>query len=234
MNDICSRVETIQKRIEEAAKRGGRDPEEISLVAAVKGVDSDQVKGALTCGISLLGENRVQEAERRRRELGQTFPSVPLQWHMIGHLQRNKVKRAVEIFDMIQSVDTLPLAREVSQRALSRGRRMDVLVEVNTSGEETKFGIPPDLESVENFVERIGDLKGIRFLGLMTLGPYFENSEDARPAFRRLRFLREQLQKKGYKVPLLSMGMTHDFEVAIEEGSTMVRIGTGLFGKRTE
>jgi len=229
LNDICKRIEEIRRRIEEAAKRRGRKPEEITLLAAVKGVDSERLKESISCGIQDIGENRVQEAIRHRSEI---VEAKPIHWHMIGHLQRNKVKKALEIFDMIQSIDGLPLSEEVSQRALSLGKRMEILVEVNTSGEESKYGIPSDPLSVLNFVERLAFLDGIRFRGLLTLGPFTPDPEGARPAYRALKSLRDFLEDQGIETPILSMGMTHDFEVAIEEGSTMVRIGTGIFGQR--
>lgn len=227
---IQSRVERIQSRIAAAAQRGGRDAKEISLIAAVKGIDSERVREALSCEIAIIGENRVQEAQKRYTEIADIEKSVG--WHMIGHLQRNKVKKAVEIFDMIQSVDSLSLAEEVSQKALAKGRKVDILVEINTSEEKTKFGIPPDPEIVTAFVGTLENLKGVQFLGLMTIGPFFQDPEGVRPAFRNLRVLRDQLQEQGIRAPILSMGMTHDFEVAVEEGSSMVRIGTGIFGER--
>ena len=230
--DVCKRIQEIKERIGEAAERVGRKSEEVSLVAAVKGIENQLVESALTYGIEILGENRVQEAIRRNEELvrGKSVSSFKL--HMIGHLQRNKVKRAAEIFDMFQSIDSLPLARELNHRALNLGTRIDILVEVNTSAEETKFGIPPDPESLGSFVESIGALKGLQFQGLMTLGPYVHNPDDARPAFRKLNTLGEILREKGYQTPILSMGMSHDFDIAIEEGSTMIRIGRGIFGER--
>jgi pyridoxal phosphate enzyme (YggS family) len=230
--DVCKRIVEIRRRIEEAAEQSNRNFKDIILVAAVKGIDNKRVEEALGCGVDILGENKVQEAVKRHSqfavEIGETFP----EWHMIGHLQRNKVKKACEIFDMIQSLDSLPLAREVNQKAILLDKRIKILVEVNTSGEKTKYGIQPDPDSLLNFVEEIVGLNGLRFMGLMTLGPYSEDQDTVRRAFRRLKSLGMDLRDRGYETPVLSMGMTHDFDIAIEEGSTMVRIGTGIFGER--
>jgi pyridoxal phosphate enzyme (YggS family) len=232
-SDVCKRIQEIRRRIEDAGRRSKRDPEEITLVAAVKGIDARRVEDALSCGISVIGENRVQEAIRRYSELTGSKGDPAYQLHMIGHLQKNKVRKACEIFDMIQSLDSLPLASEVNQKALSLGKRMNILVEVNTSGEKTKYGILPDPDSLLTFVEDIAGLDGLRFMGLMSLGPYSEDQDAVRRAFRRLKSLGMGLRERGYETPILSMGMTHDFEIAIEEGSTMVRIGTGIFGERS-
>jgi len=226
MGQIERNLETIRERIEASAKRAGRKPEEITLVAATKGVAPELIGEAISAGVRTVGENRVQEALAKYDEIGDS-----VQWHMIGHLQTNKVGKALDIFALIQSVDSWRLAEELSRRALSRGRVIDVLVEVNTSGEATKFGIEPD--QVIPFLERTSLLHGIRVRGLMTMGLFSSDIEIVRSSFSRLRRLKDAIERKGLaEIEQLSMGMTSDFEVAIEEGSNMVRIGTGIFGVR--
>jgi len=215
-------------RINQAAAQVGRSGDEITLVAVSKTVEAGRINEAIRNGIDIIGENRVQEAEAKFKQI-----TEPVKKHLVGHLQTNKAKKAVELFDFIQSVDSLRIAEEISKRALDAGRIMDVLVEVNTSCEETKFGVEAD--QVVPLIEAASMLEGIRIKGLMTIGLFSDNPEDTRPCFRRLKTLFDKLKSAempNVRMRYLSMGMTSDFEVAIEEGSNMVRVGTGIFGPR--
>ena len=228
MSSIAENVASVKERIARAAERVGRNPEEIEITAVAKTIEAGRIKEALEAGIQIIGENKVQEALQKVRAVNGSVT-----WHMVGHLQRNKVKEAVRIFRLIQSLDSLRLAEEISSRALTSGTIMDVLVQVNTSQEETKYG----LESQETipFLREVSSLKGLSVRGLMTIGAFLPDPEAVRPCFRRLKELRDEIL--GASIPniemeCLSMGMTNDFEVAIEEGATLVRIGTAIFGAR--
>lgn len=219
----------VAERIEDAAARAMRDPACVRLVAVTKTVDRERVMEAIEAGVTCIGENRVQEAENKFRG---GLP--PVEKHLVGHLQTNKVGKALELFDIIQSVDSLRLAREIARRADAAGREARVLVEVNTSGEETKHGFEPG--ATVEAIREMADLRGIRVAGLMTVGAFLPDPEDVRPCFRRLRELRDSVEEAvipGVAMDELSMGMTDDFEVAIEEGATMVRVGRAIFGERT-
>ncbi|MFH1502155.1 MAG: YggS family pyridoxal phosphate-dependent enzyme [Candidatus Eisenbacteria bacterium] len=225
---VRDNVLRIMDRMADAADRSLRDPSDVRLVAVTKTVERGPIVEAIEAGVTCIGENRVQEAVRKF-ETG--LP--PVEKHLVGHLQTNKVAKALELFDMIQSVDSTRLARELSIRAESRGLAIDVLVEVNTSGEETKYGLEPDgtLEAVAE----MADLPGLHIVGLMTIGAFLPDPEDVRPCFRKLRALRDEIEEQvipGVSMDHLSMGMTGDFEVAIEEGSTIVRVGRAIFGER--
>lgn len=223
--DIKENIARIKDRIKQAAEKVGRNPEEITIVAVSKTVPTDIILQAIDCGIDIIGENRVQEAKEKFAIIGNK-----VQWHMVGHLQTNKVKDALKIFSLIHSLDSLNLAKEIEKRA---GGTVDCLIEVNTSGEQTKFGIKP--EQLFEFYESLKDFKKIRIKGLMTIGPGWAitDPEASRNSFRLLHDLRDELaQAFDQDFPILSMGMTSDFEVAIEEGSNMVRIGTAIFGPR--
>lgn len=223
--DVPARVARVQARIAEAAARSGRRPEEVTLVAVTKGVDLPRIRAALACGITDLGENRVQETTPKVAALGRVA-----RWHMVGHLQRNKVRQAISLFDVVHSLDSQRLAAEISQHAT---RPVDVLLQVNVAGEAQKFGIPP--EEISAVVPVIAALPSIRLVGLMTIAPQTEDPETVRPVFRRLRELRDALVPvRSEQSPLseLSMGMSDDFEVAVEEGATLVRIGRAVFGAR--
>lgn len=229
MSTISENVRVVRERIAEAAIRSGRKPESVVLVAAAKGIEAERVEEAIACGVGVIGENRVQEA------LGK-FSNVSLKadWHMIGHLQTNKVKKALEIFTTIQSVDSLRLAREISRRAEQAGKETEALIEVNTSGEPTKFGVEPD--NLLDFIEDAANLSYLKIAGLMTIGLFSSDPERVRPCFQLLRELKMHCDdhfKDTDRLSLLSMGMSNDFETAIEEGSNMVRIGTAIFGPRT-
>jgi pyridoxal phosphate enzyme (YggS family) len=236
--DIAANLERVRERMADAARRAGRNPEEITLVAVTKTIEPAMVKEATALGLRDFGENRVQEAEWK-------VPLLPeVTWHMIGHLQRNKVKKALLIFDMIHSVDSLRLAQEIDRRASRIGARVPVLLEVNLSGEATKYGfrMAPlvtqrgEKETLFSYAEEVLRLPYLEVRGLMTMAPLVAQPEQARPYFQRLRGLREELKERFPQVCWedLSMGMTDDFEVAIEEGATMVRIGRAIFGERRE
>lgn len=228
MTQVAERLREIEARLEAACRRAGRARQEISLVAVTKTVPVERIQEAIDAGVRLLGENRVQEAASKFASLRGDFAR-----HMVGHLQRNKVKKAVSVFDMIQSVDSLELAGEIDKRAAEIGKVMPVLVEVNTSGEATKFGSTS--EECVDLVAEIGHLKHISVQGLMTIGALTGDQAVVRGCFRRLRDLRGRIQDariENVLMDYLSMGMTSDFEIAVEEGSNMVRIGTAVFGPR--
>jgi pyridoxal phosphate enzyme (YggS family) len=221
-------VAEVLARIEAACERALRDPSDVRLVAVTKTVEVPAIAEAVEAGVTCIGENRVQEAARK---FAAELP--PVEKHLVGHLQTNKAGKALELFDMIQSVDSVRLARELSRVCSSEGRFIDVLVEVNTSGEETKFGFEPG-EAV-GAIEEMADLPGLKVAGLMTIGAFLPDPEDVRPCFRRLRALRDEIEERvipGVSMDHLSMGMTNDFEVAIEEGATIVRVGRAIFGER--
>ena len=222
---IAENYNKLNARIKQAAEAAGRDPGTIEIVAVSKTVPVERIARALDCGIKIIGENRVQEAKQKYAVLG-----AKAEWHMVGHLQTNKVRDALTIFSLIHSLDSLHLAEEIENRA---ERTVDCLIEVNTSGEATKYGIEPG--ELISFFESIQRLTKINVRGLMTIGPGWalEDAENSRSCFRMLFELRGALAKKYHReFPCLSMGMTSDFEVAIEEGSTMIRVGTALFGPR--
>ena len=214
--------------MQQAARRASRDPGEIKLVAVSKTVEIARIREAIEAGVKILGENYVQEAREKIEEIGHG-----IQWHMIGHLQGNKAKYAVTLFDYIHSLDGIPLAREIDRRAAQKRRRVRALVEVNLSGETSKFGVGS--EAVTELIHHVTSLEHISIEGLMTMHPYFDEPEKARPYFIRLRELRDRIQKEGIegvRMNELSMGMSGDFEAAIEEGATMIRVGTAIFGER--
>ena len=231
MGRIAENLFKVKERIELSALRAGRDPKEIRLVAVSKGQPIERIMEGIEAGVEILGENFVQEA-RWKIEAINANPDLRRDWHMVGHLQSNKAKRAVELFEMIHSVDSLRLAEEIDRQAERRGKVMPVLIEVNLSGEEGKFGVRRD--EALNLIRRALEFKNIDVLGLMTMPPLFEEPELSRPYFVALRSLRDELREKLPHLELkeLSMGMSADFEVAIEEGATMVRIGTAIFGPR--
>lgn len=210
----------------DAAQRVGRDPQSVSLVAVAKTVPPEIVNEAVNAGQLLFGENRAQEAKLKMPQV-----SGCARWHFIGHLQSNKVRDAVELFEMIQSVDSVSLAQEISKRAQQAGKQMPILLEVNVAGEATKFGFTPDAALAA--APEINKLPNIELHGLMCIPPPVKDVNDARPYFRKLVALKKKIEiTHGIPLQHLSMGMSHDYEVAIEEGATMVRIGTALFGKR--
>jgi pyridoxal phosphate enzyme (YggS family) len=232
LESLTKRLADVRTRIDAAASRSGRPPEEISLVAIGKTHTSESLRMAIAAGITDLGENRVQEAEGKINELGRKA----VRWHLVGHLQPNKVRRAVRCFDLIHSLDSASLAKRLDRICGEEGiETFRVLVQVDLGGEETKTGATEG--ELPELLDTLSQSSRIKLDGLMTLPPFFENPEDARPYFRRLREFRDQLQTAGHFESArgeLSMGMTHDFEVAIEEGATMVRIGTAIFGERSK
>jgi pyridoxal phosphate enzyme (YggS family) len=220
---IADNLAVVRERIEKAARLSGRNAEDVTLIVVTKTIDVEKIREAISAGATDLGENYIQEAVVKWQEIG---PAA--RWHFIGHLQRNKVKQAVQMFSTIQSVDNLPLALEIGKRATAIGTEVDILVEVNISGEETKYGVPP--EDALSFAEKVSAIEGVNLRGFMGMAPFVENPEDARPYFTRLKTLWDKLPEEQRR--WLSMGMSHDFEVAILEGSNMVRIGTAVFGPR--
>ncbi|MGB7768016.1 MAG: YggS family pyridoxal phosphate-dependent enzyme [Verrucomicrobiia bacterium] len=224
--DFAENLNSIKQRISAACDRSDREPNSVTLLAVTKSQPPEIVRAAADLGLTLFGENKVQEAKAK-------IPLCPgrLRWHFIGHLQSNKCRDAVALFEMIQSVDSLSLAQEINQRADQAARTMAVLLEVNAAGEASKFGYQPETLLTE--LTAINALPRIVIHGLMTVPPWSEEPEKARPHFQRLRELKIQCEQiLGAPLPHLSMGMSGDFEVAIEEGATMVRIGTALFGPR--
>ena len=225
MSEIKENYQKVMERIEKAARRAERPPTEIKLVAVSKTVDAARVKEAIEAGVSILGENYVQEAQKKIEEVGR-----PVAWHFIGHLQSNKAKYAVRLFEVIHSLDSLPLAQELNRRAEQAGRVMKVMIEVNLSGEATKFGT--EEERAFDIARGIVNLRNLSLEGLMTMPPYFESPELSRPYYIQLRALKESMAREGIPLKELSMGMSNDFEIAIEEGATYVRVGTAIFGAR--
>jgi PLP dependent protein len=224
--DLAANLEAIRKRIEGACAKANRVPDSVALLAVSKGQPPEAVSEAAKLGLSLFGENKVQEAKAK-------IPLCPghLRWQMIGHLQSNKCRDAVELFEMIQSVDSLHLAEEINRRAEQAAKRIPILLEVNAAGEASKFGYKPEQLLAE--ITRLNALPRLEIHGLMTVPPWSDDLEKVRPIFRQIRQLKEQCEQLlGALLPQLSMGMSGDFEVAIEEGATIVRIGTALFGAR--
>jgi pyridoxal phosphate enzyme (YggS family) len=225
MDNFPTRLARIEEAIAEAARQAGRDPVEIELVAVSKTQPLAALQEAMRAGLMRFGENKVQEARGKIEELGRGV------WHLIGHLQGNKAKDAVRLFDSIDSVDRADLAEEIDHRAEAFGKTQNVLLQVNIAGESTKFGCAPD--AARALAEKINELPRLSLRGLMTIAPYSPDPEKSRPHFAGLRKLRDQLQADtGLHLPVLSMGMSGDFAVAIAEGATSVRIGTALFGER--
>jgi len=224
---VRENVQKIKERIERACERAGRDPGEVSILAASKTRTPEEIREVFEAGIRLFGENRVQEA----RDKIPLLSDLSIEWHMIGHLQRNKVKYAVNLFDVVESLDSKELADELEKRLSKLGKKMRVFIEVKLSPEETKHGCSP--EEVLELARYVLSLEHLKLEGLMTVPPYFEDLELVRPYFRKLREIRDNLEDAlGVNLPHLSMGMSHDFEVAVEEGATIVRIGTAIFGLR--
>ena len=228
-----ARLESINRRIAAACERAGRRSSEITLVAVSKTVPVARIREAIEAGVSTLGESRVQEAAAKIPELRRLSAERKVQWHLIGHLQSNKARRAVELFDAVHSVDDLKLAERLDRIAGESGKRLPIFIEVNIGGEESKSGVAPG--EVLSLCEQIGKLQSLELKGLMAVPPFSDNPEDARPFFRQLRRLRDEARRTGVvgaRFNDLSMGMSDDFEVAIEEGATFVRIGSALFGAR--
>ncbi|MFB3815954.1 MAG: YggS family pyridoxal phosphate-dependent enzyme [Terriglobales bacterium] len=230
---IAENVARVRERMAAAASRARRDPDEITLMAVTKTFPPERILDGYDAGLRVFGENRVQEFAGKIdavRHLAGT------EFHLIGHLQTNKAARAAEIFSAVDSLDSLRLARKLDEAAAKLGKRLRVLIEVNVGGEEQKSGVPPCSPELEELLQAAPLLEHLQIRGLMTIPPYTENPQDARPYFRMLRELRDDLRRRRLPrvgLDVLSMGMSHDFEVAIEEGSTCIRVGTAIFGPRS-
>lgn len=227
-NTIKQNLDNIYSRIKTAAEKSGRKAEDIKLIAVTKTVAVERIKSVDEYGVLDFGENRVQELLEKNDKFHDS-----IKWHLIGHLQTNKVKYIIDKVHMIHSVDSIELAREINNRAAKAGRKMDILLQVNVSGEETKFGIKP--EEVDEYISMVSQMSNVTIRGFMTIAPYAENPEEIRPVFKNLYDIYIDIKRKkidNVYMDYLSMGMSNDFEIAIEEGANLVRIGTGIFGKR--
>lgn len=226
---IRENIDGVLKRIDSTCKKTGRNPKDITVIAVSKTVDSERAKEAVEAGIMNLGENRVQELVKKHEELD----GINVKWHMIGHLQKNKVKYIIDKTVLIHSVESLELAEEINKRAIKNDLTANVLIELNIGEEDSKFGI--NEESVYDFVTNINKFENLRVLGLMTVAPFCENPEDVRWVFKKMKNIFDKVSTmdlKNVQMKYLSMGMTNDFEIAIEEGSNIIRIGTAIFGAR--
>ena len=226
MSELQENLTRIRSRIDQACERSGRQPDSVRLMAVSKNQSPERVAEAASAGLTLFGENRIQEAKVKIAQ----SPSQ-LEWHFIGHLQSNKSRDAVSLFHVVQGVDSLALAEELQKQAIKQARSLPILLEVNVAGESSKFGWNPDRLLAE--LLQLNALNRLEVHGLMTIAPYAVDPEQVRPIFRRLRELRDRCTDlMGAPIPVLSMGMSGDLEVAIEEGATLVRVGTALFGER--
>ena len=226
MGTVARNLRAVLSKMDAAARRAGRDPRAVRLVTVSKTVPPDLIREAVEAGAAILGENRVQEAVDKQRALEDSR----VEWHLIGTLQKNKARHAVGAFALIHSLDGIELAREIDRQAAKRGIVQKVLIEVNVAGESTKHGVRP--EEVVPLVKESAGLAGISVTGLMCIPPFTDDAENSRPHFRALRELLGELNKAGFHMTELSMGMTQDYEVAVEEGATLVRVGTAIFGTR--
>ena len=225
---IRENLDMVTGNIKSACQKAGREPGDVTLIAVSKTKPVSAIREAYEHGIREFGENKVQELVEKQEALPKD-----IRWHMIGHLQRNKVKYIIDKVDLIHSVDSLRLAEAIEKEAAKRGITVNILIEVNVAGEESKFGLAP--EAVDEFVEAVAQFEHIRVKGLMTIAPFVENPEENRSVFTALKKLSVDIAKKNVdnvNVSMLSMGMTNDYQTAIEEGATMVRVGTGIFGER--
>ena len=226
MTELERNLNVVRARVAAAAERASRNPDTILLIAVTKAVAPERVEEAWAAGLTVFGENKVQEAKAKI-----PLVSSRARWHMIGHLQTNKARDAVALFELIHSVDSAKLAAELDKWAGRAGKTQPILLEINVSGEASKSGLKP--EDLAATLEQINALPRIEIRGLMTMAPFAEDTEKTRLHFRRLRELRDEMENRfGVRLPELSMGMSHDFEAAVEEGATMVRIGTAIFGER--
>jgi pyridoxal phosphate enzyme (YggS family) len=227
--DLESNIKDINKRIKETAERVGRDPGDIRLIAVTKRVEPERIKQALRLGFNRFGENYAQEF-RDKSKILENEAEGAIEWHFIGQLQKNKVKYILGKVELIHSLDSLSVAREINKRAEAMDIKVPVLIEVDTGGEESKAGIAP--AQLKEFLNELRMLSSVKVCGLMTMPPYFNNVEMARPYFSRLRKIRDGLLPEFPQLKDLSMGMSGDFEIAIEEGATIVRVGSAIFGER--
>jgi pyridoxal phosphate enzyme (YggS family) len=231
---IPENIAGVRQRVAEVARRAKRRPDEIALMAVSKTHPPERIREAHAAGLRLFGENRVQEFDGKANALSDLAGA---EWHMIGHLQTNKASRAAELFRAVDSVDSVKLAEKLDAAAGSLGKKLSVLIEINVGGEAAKSGVAPDSRELEELLLAAPRLEALEFHGLMTVPPFTENPEGARPYFRQVRELRDAIAARelpAVGMNVLSMGMSHDFEVAIEEGSTCVRVGTAIFGERTK
>jgi PLP dependent protein len=231
---IVENVVRIRERISEAARRAGRDPADVTLMAVSKTFSAESIREAYATGIRVFGENRVQEFSGKSWDLHDLGAA---EWHLIGHLQTNKAARAVELFTAIDSIDSVKLAEKLNALAGRIRKTLSILIEINVGGEEAKTGIAPGSQELQQILLAAPQWKNLALRGLMTVPPYTEDPEGARPYFRRLREIRDEIAARhlsAVSMDVLSMGMSHDFEVAIEEGSTCVRVGTAIFGERAK
>lgn len=227
--ELASRIAAVRQRIVVAASRSGREPESVRLVAVAKFRSVEEVREAVAAGAIDIGENRVQEAEGKQK----LVVGPDLQWHLVGRLQGNKAKKAIQVFDLIHSISSLELARRVDRLCKEQNQIQRALIQVQLAGEDSKVGLP--VARLFEDLEQMAELENLRLEGLMVLPPYLEDPEDTRPYFRQLRELRDEACAKGLvggAFKELSMGMSHDYEVGVEEGATLVRVGTALFGRR--
>jgi pyridoxal phosphate enzyme (YggS family) len=228
IGSVSENIAFVREEIARAARKAGRSPADVLLLAVTKTVDDDRIREAIAAGVDLIGENYVQEARRKIELLGR-----PLPWHFIGHLQTNKAKYAVRLFDLIHSVDRVELARELDRRAAAAGLTLKILVEVNVSGEASKSGVPA--REALALVRTIAEFPRLSVRGLMTMPPWFDDPEEARPHFAALRNLADSIRRErieNVQMEELSMGMTNDYRIAVEEGATIVRVGRAIFGER--
>jgi pyridoxal phosphate enzyme (YggS family) len=231
---IAANIASIHERIAAAASRAGRNPKEIALMAVSKTHPPESIGEAYEAGLRVFGENRIQEFANKIGAL-QNLPDA--EWHMIGHLQTNKASKATELFHAVDSVDSLKLAEKLDAAARQLGKKLSLLLEINVGGEAAKSGVAPDSPALDELLIAAPRLDSLQFRGLMTVPPFTDDPQDARPYFRKLRGLRDNIAARkhpGVNLDVISMGMSHDFEVAIEEGSTCVRVGTAIFGERTK
>jgi pyridoxal phosphate enzyme (YggS family) len=231
---IAANIASIHERIAAAASRAGRNPEEIALMAVSKTQPPERIREAYEAGLRVFGENRIQEFASKIGAL-QNLPDA--EWHMIGHLQTNKASKATELFHAVDSVDSLKLAEKLDAAARQLGKKLSLLLEINVGGEAAKSGVAPDSSALDELLIAAPRLDSLQFRGLMTVPPFTDDPQDARPYFRKLRGLRDNIAARkhpGVNLDVISMGMSHDFEVAIEEGSTCVRVGRAIFGERTK
>ena len=227
---LAEAIQAVQDRINNSALKAGRNPDGIKLVAVSKTVKLNRIIEAVKAGAIIFGENRVQEAREKISNIKSQISDRKIQWHLIGNLQKNKAKIAVRLFDLIHSVDSIELAEELDKQADKRGKKQRVLLQVKLSDETAKHGIPE--RDLMYLLQKVRDMDNLKLEGLMTIPPFFDDPERTRPYFRRLRQIAANMIEKGFHINELSMGMTNDFEVAIEEGSTMVRVGRAIFGER--
>jgi pyridoxal phosphate enzyme (YggS family) len=228
MEYIKENLDRVRENIKKACDKVNKTPEDITLIAVTKTIDESIINESLKYDITDIGENKVQEVQRKYELI-----TKPVKWHLIGHLQRNKVKYIIDKVDLIHSVDSERLAEEINKKAMGIDRTMDILIQLNISREETKFGL--DRKEFDALILSISKMSNIRVRGLMTMAPYYENSEDARWIFRKMKEIFEELKNNDYnniKMDYLSMGMTNDYVVAIEEGANVIRVGTGIYGAR--